>query len=253
MAVDRRVAINEYIDSQGEVKLSQLALIFPDVSSMTLRRDLEYLEENNKIIRTRGGAMSIKYIKSKKEEIYTKRELENIQAKNLIAQKAIKLIDGRRSLYLDSGTTVNTLAKLIETEQELSVVTSSPVSAMEMAKNPNASVTVMGGRLNNDTFCITGQAAMDLASSINIDVAIMGTSGFSPKAGFTAGYLEECNLKREIIRKAKTVIVLMDSSKVNKDMIFTFAAPEDIDILVTDGNLDDETVKELQKYNVEIV
>jgi DeoR/GlpR family transcriptional regulator of sugar metabolism len=94
---------------------------------------------------------------------------------------------------------------------------------------------------------------MCFIKNINIDVAFMATSGFSLESGFTSGDFNECTLKRAIIKKARKVILLMDTGKVNKNMTFTFALLKDIDVLVCDGELPQDIEKEAKKCGVEIM
>src|SRR5690554_5901146 len=99
MPIKRREAINTTIQTSGEVKLADLEKMFPEVSSMTLRRDLESLERQGRIIRIRGGAKSIAHLSMIKEAVYTQRQAENTPAKSVIADKAAKLATAGRSIY----------------------------------------------------------------------------------------------------------------------------------------------------------
>jgi DeoR/GlpR family transcriptional regulator of sugar metabolism len=96
MTADRREAINQYIQSRGEVRLKELEQRYTDVSSMTLRRDLEFLERQGRIVRIRGGAKSLAHLSMLKEAAYTQRQVANTDAKLVIADKAIRLLSPGR-------------------------------------------------------------------------------------------------------------------------------------------------------------
>lgn len=249
---NRRVRLNHYIQLKGEVTIAELEEIFSDVSTMTIRRDLEFLEKSGEILRVRGGAVSVDYVSKQREEIYTRREYINLEGKSLIAQKALSYMQTGRSIFMDAGTTTMALAKLLP-EQRFFVLTNGVNISLELSKNAGISINTIGGIVNKETLSVSGGDSIKLLQNINIDVAFMATSGYSIEDGFTNGYSSECDLKREAIRKAKKTIMLMDKTKLDHSMLFTFARPEDIDVLITDEPLPPEIAAGFEKYNVEIV
>ncbi len=242
MPQERRKAINKVIQNAGEIRLAKLETIFPDVSSMTIRRDLEVLERQGHIIRIRGGAKSMTHLSMIKEAVYTQRQTANAGAKNIIAEKAAKLVEPGRSIYIDSGTTCMSLAQRLS-DQNLFVLTPAPNIALELIKHSKIKVNLTGGQLNRDTLTLSGFNAIDYVKSINIDIALMAASAFSLQNGFTCGDYYEAELKRLLIRKAQQVIMLMDSSKINTGMPYTFARLNQIQTLVTDDQLPEDYQK----------
>ena len=239
MNTQRRNAIMELLNSKGEVSLKELEALFPTCSSMTLRRDLKYFEENGLAKRTRGGAVALSMLSITAEDVYSRRARENTTAKTLIARKAVSYIESGRSYYLDSGTTLMLFAKEIP-DDYFSILTSGPNIALELIKKQKPNVMLIGGVLNRNTISISGANATSFLNSINIDTAFMATSGFSLQNGFTSGTYSECELKQEVLRRASSVIMLMDSSKCGKSLPYTFGTLKDIDVLVSDDNLPEE-------------
>jgi len=237
--------IGKYIQKSGEVTLSELREVFGGVSSMTLYRDLEKLAATGEIIRTHGGARSIENIL--KEEQYSKRAVENIREKNIIAAKAYGLIEQNSSVFIDSGTTASALVSLL-TEERLFVITADPNIALECAKKANIKVFMTGGYLNSDSLSLSGAGALGFLDNINIDAAFLSASGFSFQNAFTCGNYDECELKKRVVSKAKKRVMLMDSSKAGRGLPFTFAGLSDIDFLVTDDRLDAKKIEKLRKY-----
>ena len=235
----RREMILRLINERLSISLHELEQEFPDVSSMTLRRDLEYLESSGDIIRTKGGAMSVKALKgsdsSRQEAAYTDRELTNFDAKMKIAGAASELIEEGRSVYFDAGTTVMTFVKHMSAKR-LSAITCGPNIALELASKISTPVTMVGGLLNRDNLSLSGSAALEFISTINIDLAVMATSGLSKDAGFTCGNPAEAELKRLVVKKARRVIVLMDKTKLDRTLPYTFAVPDDVDVLISDAD-----------------
>jgi DeoR family transcriptional regulator, fructose operon transcriptional repressor len=249
MNIPRRDQLREYIQNKGEVQLKDLEQLFPDVSSMTIRRDLTFLENKGYLIRTRKGAKSISQIPATQEDVYSRRAQKNMDAKIQIAKKAVELIEAGRAIFIDSGSTTMCLAALLKNDN-LSILTTGPNIGMEVLKNNNSSVTLIGGQLSRNNLSTSGSNSLSFIKSINIDIAFMATSGFSLKSGFTSGNFNECELKKAVIKKAHKVILLMDASKVDKNMPFTFATLKEIDILISDKSLPDPVIKAAEKSGV---
>lgn len=252
MPTDRRNAINQYIQSHGEVRLTDLEERFPDVSSMTLRRDLENLEQQGLIIRIRGGAKSLAHLSMIKEAAYTLRQVENTAAKVQIVEKALPLVESGHSLYIDSGTTCMVLAQRLP-DQNLFVLTPAPNIALELAKNQNIKISLTGGQLNRETLTLSGFNANEYVRTLNIDIAFMAASAYSLNSGFSCGDYFEAELKRIIIKKAQRVILLMDSTKLNNSLPYTFARLNNIQIWITDQPLPEDVQKAARQANVLIL
>ena len=249
---ERQEKIKTLINETGEARLSELEAMFPDFSSMTIRRDLEKLETLGEIVRTRSGAKSIAHLSRLNEALYSERARINISEKACIAAKAHKLIPQGSTIFLDTGTTLTALVNLLKTDK-LFVITAAPTIALECVKNPNISVFMVGGKLSSGNLSTSGINAVSFLDKINIDIAVMATSGVTMQNGFTCGNYDESRLKRRAIEKASKVIMLMDHSKHGKSLPFTFAALSDIDVLVTDKKISQKFLSELQNYEIEII
>jgi len=247
----RREQIKEYISNNDFVSLSELSELFPAVSTMTLRRDLEFLEGEGDIIRTKGGAKSIKNLTMMKEDSYNKREFINPSLKKEIAEKAAALIEENSCLYFDAGSTVMQIAKAVG-EKPLFAVTNGPNIAMELTKNKNCEINVICGRLNRDNIALSGLHAVEFLEDININTAILAASGYTAEHGFTCGNYDECRLKSAVIKKAQKIILVMDSTKLGANHPFTFATPDDIDVFVTDSGFDKAVLKNIKEKNVTV-
>lgn len=245
-------AINSFIQLRGEVHLKELMELYPNVSAMTIRRDVDYLEKQGHIVRTRGGAKSIRRLTQVKEDAYSKRSAENTDKKSAVAQKALQFFGKAGSYYIDAGTTMMHLALIIP-ENHYFFITNAPNIGMELTRNANANVVQLGGRLNPEYYSISGASAVEQIKKINIDVAFIATSGFSLVNGFTNGSFDECELKRAVIAKAQKTVVLMDSSKYDRTLPYTFANLDEIDVLITDAPLPDEVYEQAASKNTQIL
>ncbi len=251
---DRQQQILQLLDSKGEIQLQQLKELFPEVSMMTLRRDLTGLESEGRLIRTHGGAVSLKKltVNNGEEDSYTRRAAENVEAKLKIASKAIGMVEKGRSIYFDAGSTIMCLARILE-DDSYSVFTSGANIALELVKKLRTSVVLLGGLVNRNTLSTSGPDAMTLLDSVNIDTAFMAASGFSLDSGLTVSNIYECELKRKIVKRAKKVILLMDTAKLNKNLPFTYARLEDINVWVTETALPPDIAAAAEKCGVQIL
>lgn len=251
---DRQHQILQLLEQKGEVQLQQLKKVFPEVSTMTLRRDLISLENEGYLIRTYGGAVSAKRLSSigGEENAYSIRASENVEAKMKIAEKAVSMVELGRSIYFDAGSTVMCLAKILP-DNSFSILTSGVNIALELVKKLRTSVVSLGGFVNRNTLSVSGPNAIASLDDINIDLAFMAASAFSIENGLTVSNVYECELKRKIVNRAKKVILLMDTSKINKVLPFTYANLENIDIWVCENTPPPEVVQEANKYGVKII
>lgn len=252
MNTERIWAINSFIQMRGEVHLKDLMELYPNVSSMTLRRDIDYLEKQGHIVRTRGGAKSIRRLTQLKEEAYSQRNIENADKKAEIAKKALRFFKDAVSYYIDAGTTMMQLSKQIP-ESHCFIVTNGPNIALELTRKPDANIIMLGGNLKREHLSVSGTSAIEQIKNINIDVAFIATSGFSVQNGFTNGSYYECELKRNVIARAKKTVLLMDSGKCDRILPYTFAKMEDIDYLVSDSELPSYVAELAVKSNTEVI
>ncbi len=249
----RREKVKELLHSQPFVSLKELTEKFPDVSSMTLRRDIDYFEAQGEAIKVRGGARSMKFITTSMEESFNLRLYENMSGKERIARKAIMMIEPGRSIFFDSGTTVLKLATMLP-DQRLSVITTGPNIAMELVKKTLPVVNLVGGMLNRDNISVSGTQALRMLSDVNIDTAFIVPSGISAQNGMTSGNYSECELKQYIItQKARRVVILLDSSKFGKSLPYTFCTFENVAAIITDRPLPPDIEEVARKSGVEII
>jgi DeoR/GlpR family transcriptional regulator of sugar metabolism len=239
MLQQRRQAILDYIKCNGEIRLSNLKIQYPEVSEMTLRRDLDYLAEQHLILRTHGGAKAFipEPVKIEQNYIFSKRLTENPEAKAEVARLALPFISEGMSIYLDAGSTMLSFARLLP-DIPFYIFTNAPNIAIELASRNHPEIVLLGGKLKKSTISLTGPFAMDCLDKVNIDIAFIATSGFSSESGFTNAYINECELKRKVMQRAKKVIVLMDHTKINRSLPYTFADTEDVDVIITDRPMD---------------
>ena len=111
---------------------------------------------------------------------------------------------------------------------------------------------MLGGQLNSNTLSCSGPQAERMLEEINIDIAVMATSGYSTSSSFTSGRLSEAELKKQVIKKAAFTIMLLDHGKLQRRHPFTFATLKDIDILIGDAGLPEDFKELCEAENVQL-
>lgn len=247
----RREVIKKLLLNQPFVSLTDLEEAFPNVSQMTLRRDIEYFEAQGDAIKVRGGARSMKFITSSMEDAFSKRLGENVISKESLADSAVKMVETGRSIFLDSGTTMLKLASKLPDER-FTVTTTGPNVALEIIKKQHPIVNIVGGMLNRDNISVVGNAAIDFIDNINIDIAFIVPSGIS-NDGLTGGNYTECELKKTVIAKAHKVVALVSISKTNKVLPYTICPLESIDVLICDRELPPDMLRLINIEKTKII
>ena len=220
---ERRKEIRKFIEAERDVTLSQLCAKFPSWSEMTIRRDLEYLENEHVLIRTKGGARLLSGFYGLSEDIYSERESKNYSLKQEISSKALRFVEPNRGIYIDAGTTMMAFTRALP-DYRIAIITSGPNIALEIAKSKqNPSIVMLGGTLSSQTLSISGASVLEQLKTLNIDTAFMSASGFCEGSGFSVGNQHEADLKRMVMSKARRTIMLMDSSKVGTVLPFLSA------------------------------
>lgn len=227
----RREKIREFIETNNVATLEQIAAMLPDISLMTIHRDLNYLQEQGLVQKIRGGARYVGGGAS--EPAFSAREIVNKQQKQRISQKAVSLLSGANSIFVDAGTTMTAFARMMP-DLPIHIVTTSPNIALELAKKRLPIVDLCGGTLNKLNLTLSGTPALDMISRINIDTAFIVASGYSSEGGFTCGMESEARIKSLIIEKSRRRVMLMDTSKLERLLPYTFGQLCDVDYLVTE-------------------
>lgn len=250
MKAARRQKIRELLQTKPFISLKELMELFPEVTSMTLRRDIEYFEQQGELIRVRNGARSMKFITATADEKYTRREKENEEIKRTLALAAKAYLEKGKCFFFDSGSTVMQLASVMDDEL-LTIVTPGPNISMKLIEKKKPIVNLIGGILNRDSLSVTGDLSIEALRGFSIDTAFIVPSGYSSAEGFTCGNYSECELKRYVVQNARRVVLMMDSSKYEKRYPYAFCTLDDIDVFITD--CDSPALRKAQRQGVATV
>ena len=203
-----------------------------DVSLPTIRADLTFLEENNKLTRTHGGAILNKKIGE--YQTISEKKIINTDKKIMIAKKAIELVEENDTIALDSGTTSFALCKKLTSFKNLTLIINDFAIANFLSENSTFKLIFVGGLIGRDINSTNGPKALSFLDNINCDKAFLACESFDLKKGFSTFDENQAAFKKRLMETSKTKIMLLDSSKFDKISSFTFSKIEDFDYLISD-------------------
>lgn len=245
----RQEQIREYIEQKNVVTIRELQALFPNVSLMTIHRDLDALERSGSVVKFRGGAKSVRLTGDPEFNV---RMRENNPGKTAMAQKALELIQPHSAVFLDASTTNLAIAKSLP-DINLNIFTTGPSIALELCRLHNPVVTLCCGTINRKNLAVSGQNTLQMLDTINIDLAFIGVSGCSVEAGFTCGTEGDMLVKRKVIQKARTSVVMCGHEKFSCLMPYTFAKLSEVDYLISDEPVPEAVIAAAKDANVTLL
>jgi DeoR/GlpR family transcriptional regulator of sugar metabolism len=245
----RQAKIKDYILEKQIATIGELHELCPEVSLMTLHRDLDAIAKAGAIIKLRGGARAVKQTGETSFQI---RSAESVEQKKIIAQKAIRLIKEGGAVFFDAGTTTLEVIRALP-DINLTVITNGANFAGDLSKFLNITSYMCCGALNRSNMALSGQSTVDFLNEINIDLGFIGVSGYTVNSGFTCGKESEMQVKKLVIQKARQSVVLMDSNKLQRLMPYTFARLGDVDYVVGDGQMTDDFLSDSVKIGTPVI
>lgn len=232
---DRRNRIAELIISNRSIKTAELAENF-NVSIETIRKDLIFLDQVGTIKKKRGGGIStLEFF----EKPLKDRNIKNYEQKKHIANESVKFVKSGSVIFLDSGSTVLCLAKLLYLKKGLTIITNS-LEAANILVNSSNTVYLSGGEINSIAMSLEGFGATNFLKEIKVDIAFLGSTGFKGHDGPTSMSFTDADVKKTIINNASLNIVLSDSSKSRATAFVKYASWKNIDYLITDKDIEEE-------------
>ena len=250
LSEERHQIILNILENRGSVQVTDLVSQF-DVSEMTIRRDLDVLERKGLLRRVHGGAVS-DWGRSY-EPPFLSRSTTHQEEKARIGKMAAELVRSGDSMTLDVGTTTLEVARNLADKQNLTIITPCFQIASLLCENPSIRLILTGGILRHSELSMVGHLAERVFDEFYVDKLFLAAAGVDFDSGLTEYNLEDTLVKQAMIRTAKQVILVTDSSKFNR-VAFTAIAPIDvIDTVVTDRSVAPSIVSKLKDLDIDVI
>lgn len=251
LTVSRRRDILEQVKESGEVLIADLSKQF-NVSEVTIRNDLEYLERKNLVMRARGGALMVENHVGIDQSIMDKNKLHSLE-KMAIGRKSAQLIKENETIILDSGTTTAEIAKNLENRGQLTVITNALNIVNVLVGQSNVNLIVPGGVLRQNSMSLVGPMAEKSLGNFFVDKAFISTDGLDTRQGIFTPNIEEASLNAVMINITREVILVTDSSKFSRKSLVFICGLDKIKTVVTDKGISNEDRKRLEDADIQVL
>lgn len=257
LAEQRHHKILEILRENGVARTTMLAKKL-DVSTETIRKDLDLLSADGHLTKVHGGALlpeqPSQHTAAQSYIAFEARSAQNAGHKDLIARCASQFVHNGQSIALDAGTSAYAMTHtLIQQFNHLTVVTNSLKSAAALADKPGFTVILSGGIVMPDEYSCVSDFATMILEHVNIDVLFLTVTGIDPETGLTDQRIDEIRIQQKMIAASRKVIVLADSSKFGESSFVRVCGLNEIDAFVTDAALDPVIARQLREKGCEII
>ncbi|API92948.1 MULTISPECIES: DeoR/GlpR family DNA-binding transcription regulator [Virgibacillus] len=250
LIAERQQNIVRVVNERKSVRVSELSEIF-SVTEETIRRDLEKLEKEKKLLRSHGGAISMNPSDSL-EIPYKEREIINVAEKQNIALEAVKLVKEGDNIILDASTTAWYMAKSLP-DIPITVLTNSIKVAMELGDKKQITVISTGGALLGKSLSFVGPLAEASLSNYYVNKAFISCKGLQIERGISESDEQQAKIKKKMIESTSQVYIMVDYSKIGKQAFSLITGIEDVDYIITDTKADKVSVQNLKEKQLNVI
>ena len=243
----RRDIILSMVNEYGSLDFQQLRDAFPNVSDVTLRKDLQYLNDTQQAIRTHGGIKSIPSFLN-----YYYRSNINPDLKKTIASKAVKLIRPGDYIFVSAGTTCAQLASTLPSFP-LSVCTDGIYTVNSISAQPHISVELLGGDVDLNIMRTEGISTLNRLDSLHFSTAFLGAIYVNDDFGFAHNSAMTSATLKKVIEHSDRTVVMVDSTKFNSTFCSHCIPFSMVDIVVSDDDLPEEMAEKLRSKGIEVI
>jgi DeoR family transcriptional regulator of aga operon len=247
---ERRMQILHRIRTEGRVIVNELASAF-NTSAVTIRNDLKDLHQRGLVLRSHGGAVSPDRIL--RESPVNDRARSHADEKRRIGAMAASLISNGETIVIDSGTTTMEIARGVTNQQALQVITNGVNIAAELLEARNVQTFIIGGAVRSESASIVGRTAEDMLHQFAADKFFLSGAGCDPDFGVSGANLDEAIVTKAMIRIAREIILVADSSKFSKRALARIAEFSEIDTVISDTNLGNPLQKKIKGFGCNLI
>lgn len=251
----RFTAILTELQQTGRVAVETLSEQL-DVSVVTIRRDLDALEQKGLLRRTHGGAVSMEplfYEPFRRDQSFMAQVERAADEKRRIGRAAAALITPGETIALTPGTTTTEVIRGLPMNYNITVVTNTVNVAMELSKRKDVYVFVTGGHLHGEWFSLVGSAAIKSLENMLINTMFIGADGMDAKWGASCFNADEAELNGTMMKLARRRVAVVDSGKLGVVANWRICHAPELNVLITDTNATDEAIAPFEKLGIEVI
>lgn len=250
LAEPRRKRMLAWLQEEGSARVRDLAEAF-GVSEVTVRQDLERLEQDGHVVREHGGA----YLKTVPEQVRAMalQHRVNMDAKRRIGRAAAALINDGETIILDSGSTTTELAINLGDREHLTVITNALNIALILGAMPTISVHMPGGQFKAPTLSLSGERSADYFKGLFAQKLFLATAAVSFDAGLTFPAIADITVKRAMIECASQIYLVADSTKIGRTSFSSLGSIDLVHTLITDDGITDEDRRTFIERGIEVI
>ncbi len=249
LVVERLQRIVSYVFERGSIRVTELSNLL-QVTEETIRRDLDKLESEGKLIRSHGGA--IRVLEAFPDIPFLVRESTNAQQKKIIAQEAIKHISIHDRIILDASTTAWYISRILP-DMPLTVLTNSIKVAMELSTKPKIQVISTGGLLTASTLSFVGFVAEQSMEHFHVDKLFFSCKGLHIDKGISESSESQSMIKQKMISIAEQVYLLADYSKFVQQSFIHVCGWTSINTVITDSLTNQDTIQRMKERAIQVI
>lgn len=246
---ERRKHILSLAHKEGRVRVRALSESL-GISQITIRKDLDYLQEKGLLERSHGGALPVQPGALFDPPLQDK-EKSHHSEKDRIGEAAAKLVQEGQCIMLDSGTTTTAVANALKRFSQLTIITNA-VNIASGLNEKNFEIILTGGTLRKNSFSLVGPLAEDMLAEIHADILFLGVDGFDIEVGLTTPNVLESRVNRAMVNASSRVVAVCDSTKFNRRSLSRIVPASAIHHVITDTNLPKNIHEGLSNLNIEV-
>lgn len=248
LKLERHRHILDRLATEGRVVAAELQREL-EVSGFTIRRDLDELAQEGRLVRVHGGALA----RSGVPRTYDDRQRQGVPGKIATARAAASLLEPDQVVLLDGGSTALHLVDAIPGTHRGTFVTHSPPVAAALGARGGVEVVVVGGTLDRRAMVAVGASAVARLADITADVCFLGVWSIHAEAGMSGGYAEECEVRRVMVRRADKVVGLASREKLGTIAPFAVAPASTLTHLATEPGIPEAVLEPFEELGIRIV
>ncbi|MYF40273.1 MAG: DeoR/GlpR transcriptional regulator [Rhodothermaceae bacterium] len=249
-AAQRQKHIIDVLKVHGHATVSKLSSEL-DVSEVTIRKDLQVLDDRKLLVRTHGGAVLMDHYLY--DLPFDEKSRVRVEEKRRIGKQAAELVHDGQTLVMNAGSTTVQVARHIRGRKNLTIATNALFVAVELLNNLDVEILALGGILHSTTGATVGPEAENMLRKLTFDYLFLAGDGFDIEHGITTTNVLEAHLSQAMILSARCKVVVMDSTKFGRRGLTRVCDVREVDVVITDEGVPDETRSALEDIGLRFI